>query len=66
MFDQLQGVGVFLKIDLRSSYCQSRIKLEDISKTTFKPRYGHYKFTVMPFGHTNAPVTFIDHMNRAF
>ncbi|PKU68481.1 putative mitochondrial protein [Dendrobium catenatum] len=28
--------------------------------------YGHYKFTVLPFGITNAPAAFMDLMNRVF
>ena len=42
LFDQLRGAKVFSKIDLRLGYLQIRIKNEDISKTTFKTRYGHY------------------------
>nr|GEZ26532.1 putative reverse transcriptase domain-containing protein [Tanacetum cinerariifolium] len=45
-FDQLQGSSVYLKIDLRSSYHQLRFRKEDIPKTTFRTRYGHYEIQV--------------------
>ena len=66
LFDQLKDAKIFLKIYLRLGYHQVRIKDEDISKTAFRTRYGHYEFIMVPFGLSNAPVVFMCLMNGVF
>ena len=57
---------MFFKIDLRFGYHRLRIRSEDVSKTAFRTRYGHFEFLLMLFGLTNAPTAFMDLMNRVF
>jgi hypothetical protein len=64
LFEQLRGAQVFCKIDLNSGYHQLRIREEDIEKTTFCTRYGHFEFIVMSFGLTNATAAFMEAINR--
>ncbi|GJR36571.1 hypothetical protein Tco_1212255 [Tanacetum coccineum] len=60
LLDQLQGSSVYSKINLRSSYHQLKVRDDNISKTAFRTRYGHYEFQVMPFRLTNTPVVFME------
>jgi hypothetical protein len=66
LFDQLRGVCVFSKIDLRSEYHQLKIWECNIPKIAFILRYSLYEYMVMSFGLTNAPAYFMDLMNKVF
>ena len=54
-----------MKIDLQDAYHRIAIAKEDRWKTTFRTRYGHFKYFVMPFGLTNSPATFQAYINKA-
>jgi hypothetical protein len=60
------GAQVFSKIGLRSGYHQIKVKDEDMQKTSFRTRYGHYEYKVMPFGVINAHGVFMEYMTRIF
>ena len=53
LFDQLRGARVYSKIYLCTSYHQLRVRETDVPKTAFRTRYGHFEFTVIPFGLTS-------------
>nr|GEU67210.1 putative reverse transcriptase domain-containing protein [Tanacetum cinerariifolium] len=66
LFDQLQGWQFFSKINLRSGYHQLRVHENDIPKTAFRTCYGHFEFTVILIGLTNAPAIFMDLTNIVY
>jgi hypothetical protein len=62
----MKGATIFSKIDLRSGYHQLQINEDDVPKTSFKMRFGHYEFTILRFGLKNAPGVFMSLMNGVF
>ncbi|KAG8490493.1 hypothetical protein CXB51_015785 [Gossypium anomalum] len=66
LFDQLSKATIFSNIDLQSGYYQVNVRGDDVPKTAFHLRRGHYEFLVMPFGLMNASTVFINLMIRVF
>ena len=64
MLESIHGAKYFTKLDLHSGYNQLRVREEDQYKTAFKCRFGHFEYTVCPFGLTNAPASFQALMNQ--
>ncbi|EGD74825.1 hypothetical protein PTSG_12531 [Salpingoeca rosetta] len=66
IIDSLCDARIFSTLDMRAGYHQVRIRAGDEDKTTFRTRYGTFRFLVLPFGLTNAPPTFQRLVNNVF
>jgi hypothetical protein len=66
LFSHMKGPTMFSMINLRSGYHQLQIKKDDIPKTSFKTRFGHFEFIILPFQLTNAPGVFMSLMKGVF
>jgi hypothetical protein len=62
--NRLNEAAIYTKLDLKKIYYKIRIKKEDEWKTTFKIRYGHFKYKIIPFDLANAPATFQTYINK--
>lgn len=63
---KMSGTRYFTSMDLKSGYWQVAMDPESIPKTAFSTGLGHFEFTVVPFGLTNAPSVFQRLMNYLF
>ena len=60
---RLSKARIFTKLDIRQAFHRIRIYPDSEELTTFRTRYGAYKYKVMPFGLTNGPATYQRFMN---
>jgi len=65
-FNRIQGASWFSKMDCESGYWQIKMDEESIPLTAFSAAQGHYEWTVMSFGLTNAPQIFQRRMDNIF
>ncbi len=63
--DQVVGLTIFTKINIKDIYYYICIKEENKQKTTFHIKYKYYKFLMLPIGLTNAPAIFQSYINNA-
>ena len=66
LINQLNQIKYFLKIDLRDTFYRIRVNPGDRWKMVFRTKYGHFKYTVMPFGFINTLVIFQAYIHKAF
>ena len=55
---RLSKARIFTKLDVRHAFNRIRLKEDIEDLTTFRTRYGSYKYRVLPFGLCNGPASF--------
>ena len=66
LLQRLKRAKIFTKIDIHQAFHRVRIDPESEELTTFRTRYGSFKYKVLPFGLTNGPATFQHFINDIF
>jgi len=66
LFDHLNGLSYFSRIDLKLNYYQIHVEEVDVEKMAMRTRYNFYEFLVLPFGLCNVLPTFTALMNSIF
>ena len=66
LLDKTRGRKSFTRLELRNGYNLIRIVAGDKWKTAFRTKQGHFVYTVMQFGLTNAPASFQDIIDTIF
>jgi transposase InsO family protein len=66
VFERLSKARIFTKLDIRQGFHRIRMHQDSEDLTTFRCRYGTFKYKVMPFGLTNGPATFQRLINDIF
>lgn len=58
MMARICQAKIFTKLDIQQAFHRIRMTTDSEDYTTFRTRYGTYKYKVLPFGLTNGPATF--------
>uniref|UniRef100_A0A093UM55 Transposon Tf2-6 polyprotein n=1 Tax=Talaromyces marneffei PM1 TaxID=1077442 RepID=A0A093UM55_TALMA len=66
VFERISQAKIFTKLDIRQGFHCIRMHKDSSDLTTFRCRYGTFKYGVMPFGLTNGPATFQRLINDIF
>lgn len=66
LMERLNGAKIFTKIDIQQGFHRIRLDPDSEDLTTFRTRYGAYKYHVVPFGMSNGPAVFQRFVNGIF
>jgi hypothetical protein len=66
LLEQLSKAKIFTKINICQGFHRIWMYLDSEDMTTFRTRYGSYKYKVMPLRLTNGPATFQYYVNDTF